>query len=149
MRVERELGQGSFGTVYRIVDEQVLKVFAIKIANSVDDGDSIKSESHMYEEIQKSNDARKRQVYRLYTTADVTFDIVNCRRCFVLFYETFSFMERRCLLLEHCGLSLRDLINREYMFPLPRRQVQQIASQLIQGALCTLSLCMSCYDLNL
>lgn len=58
---------------------------------------------------------------------------------FLEFYASFEFNERRCILLEHCAMSLRDLQTKEHIFPLPTCHIQHIAVQLILGLDCMCS----------
>lgn len=52
------------------------------------------------------------------------------------FHEAFDALGERCLLMEHCSISIHDLSRKEQMFPLPGKHVQQIFLQLVNGQAC-------------
>ncbi|KAI1784736.1 kinase-like domain-containing protein [Ganoderma leucocontextum] len=113
-RVSAFVGQGSFGAVYEATDLYTDVVVAVKVFHK---------KQHPHRDIR--------------TEESIYAKLVQGRSSDIqLFAEVFGtghHMGHRFIVMEMCGPTLDVLLNAEKMVPLPRRHVQEIGYQLIQG----------------
>ena len=62
---------------------------------------------------------------------------IPVRSLFAEVMDTGEHRGHRFIVLEKCGPTLLNLVNMKSLMPLPRRHVQEIAFQLMQGVACT------------
>lgn len=69
------------------------------------------------------------------TAADLTLDMF---RLFARLLDTLNHCSHRCVVFEMLGLSLQDAMHVPSLFPLPRRHLREISTQIIWALKCKL-----------
>ena len=116
-RIEKLLGQGTFGKVVQAHDRRRDKLVAIKIIRSV----------------QSYRDAGKTELRVLQTLK--AKDEENRNRCIHL-QDCFDFRNHICIVMELLGQSVFDFLKKNSFTPFPNSQIQSFAQQLFTSVAC-------------
>lgn len=111
------LGEGTFGKVVQVVDEQTKDKLALKIIKNVD----------------KYRDAAKLEINVL-ETLNKQDDVIGEKLC-VRMLDWFNYHGHMCIAFEMLGLSVFDFLKDNNYHPYPLEQVRHIGYQLILSVL--------------